>query len=157
MKKIYLFLLAAAGILAVASCAREQLIDKSGEAVNEETTTLTFSFGETKTALVGGKTTWEAGDKVRVFTSNGGFYRDVVVPEEAVGQASFSAEVNLKDTLYFAAYPIEAISGVSGGKVNITLPSNPDGRFASANICVGATKGSEFKLHNATAVLKVDV
>ena len=157
MKKIYLFLLAAAGILAVASCAREELIDKSGEAVNEETTTLTFSFGETKTALVDGKTTWEAGDKIRVYTSNAGFYRDVEVPAEAVGKASFSADVNLKDTLYYAVYPIEACTGVSGGKVNVKLPTNPDGRFASANICAAATKGTELKFHNTTAVLKISV
>ena len=156
MKKIYLFLLAAAGILAVASCAREQLIDPSGEETSE-VTTLTFSFGETKTALVGGKTTWETGDKIRVYTSNAGFYRDVEVPAEAVGQSSFSADVNIKDTLYYAVYPIEACTGVSGGKVNVKLPTNPDGRFASANICAAATKGSEFKFHNATAVLKINV
>ncbi len=158
MKKIYLFLLAAAGILAVASCAREELIDKTdvGNAP-EEVTTFTFGFDATKTALVGGKTTWEAGDKIRVYTSNAGFYRDVVVPEEAAGLASFSAEVNLKDTLYYAVYPIEACTGVSGGKVNIKLPTNPDGRFASANICVAETKGTNFQMKNATAVLKINV
>ena len=158
MKKIYLFLLAAAGILAVASCAREELVDKTGE-VNapEEVTTLTFSFDATKTALVDGKTTWAAGDKIRVYTSDGGFYRDVEVPEEAVGKASFSAEVNIKDTLYYAVYPIDASNGVVGGKISVNLPKNPDGRFDSANICVAATKGPEFKMHNVTAVLKVTV
>ncbi len=158
MKKIYLFLLAAAGILAVASCAREELIDKSGETnAPEEVTTLTFSLGSTKTALVGGKTTWEAGDKIRVYTSNAGFTRDVEVPAEAVGKSSFSAEINIKDTLYYAVYPIEACSGVADGKINVTLPTSPDGRFASANICVAATKGPEFQFKNATAVLKVKV
>lgn len=158
MKKIYLFLLAAAGILAVASCAREELVDKTGE-VNapEEVTTLTFSFDASKTALVDGKTTWASGDKIRVYTSDGGFYRDVEVPEEAVGKASFSAEVNIKDTLYYAVYPIEASNGVVGGKISVNLPKNPDGRFDSANICVALTKGPEFKMHNVTAVLKVTV
>ena len=157
MKKIYLFLLAAAGILAVASCAREELVDKSDVAAPEEVTTFTFGFDATKTALVGGKTTWEAGDVIRVFTSNAGFYRDVTVPDEAVGQSSFSADVNIKDTLYYAVYPIEACTSVSGGKINVTLPTSPDGRFASANICVASTKGSDFQMKNATAVLKINV
>ena len=158
MKKIYLFLLAAAGILAVASCAREELVDKTGE-VNapEEVTTLTFSFDATKTALVDGKTTWASGDKIRVYTSDGGFYRDVEVPEEAVGKASFSAEVNIKDSVYFAVYPIEASKGISGGKLTVNLPKNPDGRFDSANICVAVTRNSTFQMHNVTAVLKVTV
>ena len=158
MKKIYLFLLAAAGILAVASCAREQLIDKSGEAnAPEEVTNLTFSFDATKTALVDGKTTWAAGDKIRVYTYDGTFYRDVEVPEEAVGKSSFSAEVNIKDSVYFAVYPIEASKGIAGGKITVNLPQNPDGRFDSANICVAVTRGSEFQMHNVTAVLKVTV
>ena len=114
MKKIYLFLLAAAGILAVASCAREELIDKSGEAVNEETTTLTFSFGETKTALVDGKTTWEAGDKIRVYTSNAGFYRDVEVPAEAVGKV---------DVVQFRMVKIQPIRNMSAcHKMNLSNP-----------------------------------
>ena len=158
MKKIYLFLLAAAGILAVASCAREELLDKTGE-VNApgEVTTLTFSFDATKTALVDGKTTWAAGDKIRVYTHDGTFYRDVEVPEEAVGQSSFSAEVNIKDSVYFAVYPIEASKGIAGGKITVNLPKNPDGRFDSANICVAVARGSEFQMHNVTAVLKVTV
>lgn len=158
MKKIYLFLLAAAGILAVASCAREELFDNSNEAnAPEEVTTLTFSFDATKTALVNGKTVWEEGDKIRVYTSDGGFYKDVEVPAEAIGQSSFSAEVNLKDTLFYAVYPVEASKGIVEGKVVVNLPKNPDGRFASANICVASTKGSDFQFQNVTAVLKINV
>ena len=157
MKKIYLFLLAAAGVLAVASCAREQLVDNSEEVTSEELTSFTFSLDATKTALVDGKTTWEAGDKVRIYTSDGGFYRDVTVPEEAVGTSSFNAEVNLKDTLYYAAYPVNLVKSCAGGKITMTLPSKPDGRFASANICVAQTTGTSFQMKNATAVLKIKV
>ena len=140
MKKIYLFLLAAAGVLAVASCAREQLVDNSEEVTSEELTSFTFSLDATKTALVDGKTTWEAGDKVRIYTSDGGFYRDVTVPEEAVGTSS----VNL-------------VKSCAGGKITMALPSKPDGRFASANICVAQTTGTSFQMKNATAVLKIKV
>ena len=158
MKKIYLFLLAAAGILAVASCAREELIDKALTTDEpSEVSTLTFSFDGTKTALVDGKTTWEAGDKIRVYTSDGGFYRDVEVPAEAIGQSSFSAEVNIKDSVYYAVYPIEASKGIADNKITVTLPKNPDGRFASANICVAITRDSEFQMKNVTAVLKVNI
>ena len=159
MKKIYLFLLAAAGILAVASCAREELIEKSGVAnAPEEVTTLSFSFADTKTALVDGKTTWAEGDKIRIYTSDGSYYRDLEVPAEAVGQSTFTTEaVMVKDSVYFAVYPIGACKGIEGGKVKLTLPKNPDGRFASANISVAATKDSLFKMHNVTAVLKINV
>ena len=158
MKKIYLFLLAAAGIFAVASCAREELAEpESLVSATDEVTSLTLSFDNTKTALVDGKTTWEEGDKVRIINSTGTFSQDVEVPADAAGKASFSAEVNMKDTLYYAVYPVESSKGVSGGKVVVNLPKNPDGRFASANICVAATKGTDLQLRNVTAVLKISV
>ena len=126
-------------------------------ATNGETTTLTLSFDGTKTALVDGKTTWAEGDKIRIYNSNGKFFNDVTVPAEAVGKAAFDVEVNLKDTVFFAVYPVEADKGVSGGKVSVALPSNPDGRFASANICVAATKTNTLAFQNVTAVLKVTI
>ena len=158
MKKIYLFLLAAAGIFAAASCARVEIADPTQDpAANGETTTLTLSFDQTKTALVDGKTTWAEGDKIRIYNSDAKFHNDVTVPAEAVGKGSFDVEVNLKDSVFFAVYPIEADNGVSGGKVNVALPSNPDGRFASANICVAATKTNTLTFQNVTAVLKVTI
>ena len=158
MKKIYLFLLAAAGIFAAASCARVEIADPTQDPANNgETTTLTLSFDQTKTALVDGKTTWAEGDKIRIYNSDGKFHNDVTVPAEAVGKAAFDVEVNLKDSVFYAVYPVEADKGVSGGKVNVALPSNPDGRFASANICVASTKGTNLALKNVTAVLKVTV
>ena len=158
MKKIYLFLLAAAGILAAASCAREELMDPSQSLNCDEVTTLTFSLESTKTALVDGKTTWVSGDKVRVYNSTGTFSQDIEIPEDAVGKSAFSVDVSMKDTVYYAVYPVEAANGISDKKVSVVLPSNPDGRFASANICAAEVhNGTTLQLRNVTAVLKINI
>ena len=158
MKKIYLILLAAAGILAAASCAREEIVDPSqAQKPASEATTLTVAFDECKTALVDGKTYWVKGDVVRIYNSTGSFYNDVVIPEESDGQKAFECEVDFKDTTYFAVYPKESAAGVADKKVNIKIPSDPDGLFASANICAAETKGTTLAMRNVTAILKVDV
>ena len=159
MKKIYLILLAAAGILAAASCAREEIVDPSQvQKPASEVTTLTVAFDEgIKTALVDGKTYWVKGDVVRIYNSTGAFYNDVVIPEEADGKKTFDCEVDFKDTTYFAVYPKESAAGVADKKVKIKIPSDPDGLFASANICAAETKGTTLAMRNVTAILKVDV
>lgn len=157
MKKIYLFLLAAAGIFAAASCAVEEMTAPVEENGTGEVTTLTFAFDATKTALVNGKTTWAAGDKIRVYNSTGTFNQDVEVPEEGIGQAEFTAEVNMADTLYYAVYPVNAVKSFSAGKIKVNLKTDPDGLFSSANICVAQSKDGKFQMRNATGVLKVKV
>ena len=159
MKKIYLILLAAAGIFAAASCAREEIVDPSqAQKPASEATTLTVAFDEgNKTALVDGKTYWVKGDVVRVYNSTGSFYNDIVVPEEFDGQKAFECEVDFKDTTYFAVYPQESAAGVADKKVKIKIPSDPDGLFASANICAAETNGTTLAMRNVTAILKVDV
>ena len=157
MKKIYLFLLAAAGIFAAASCAVEEMTAPVEENGTGEVTTLTFAFDATKTALVNGKTTWTAGDKIRVYNSTGTFSQDIEVPEEGAGKAEFTADVNMADTLFYAAYPASAVKSFADGKITLSLATNPDGRFASANLCVAMTKGTNLQFHNATAVLKINV
>ena len=158
MKKIYLILLAAAGILAAASCAREEIVDPSqAQKPASEATTLTVAFDEGKTALVDGKTYWVKGDVVRIYNSTGSFYNDVEIPEEADGQKAFECNVDFKDTTYFAVYPTESAAGVADKKVKVKIPSDPDGLFASANICAAETKGTTLSMRNVTAILKVDV
>ena len=158
MKKIYLFLLASASVFAVASCQQAELEEPMP--VNpEEVTTLTLAFDATRTTLVDGKTAWVAGDKVRIYNSTGTFYDDVTISEADAGKTSIEIEVNMKDKEYFAVYPVEAANGVSEGKIGIKIPNNPDGLFASANICVAQTGegGTTLRMRNATAILKLKV
>ena len=159
MKQIRLFLYAAISALAVASCAKEAELVEPEAIASGEKTVLTLSLGgsDTKTALVGGKTTWTAGDVVRIYNATGTYSQDVEVPAAATGLASAELEVSMKDTMYFAVYPATAANGCSAGKVGIKLPSNPDGLFASANICAAQSKGTNLQMRNVTAVLKVNI
>ena len=85
MKQIRFFLYAAISALAVASCAKEAELVEPEAIASGEKTLLTLSLGssETKTALVGGKTTWTAGDVVRIYNATGTFSQDVEVPASA--------------------------------------------------------------------------
>ena len=157
MKTIKLFIVAALGILAAASCAREEIVVPAGGTANGETSVLTLSFDNTKTALVGGKTTWTGGEVVRIYNHTATFYQDVTVPESEAGKASAQIEVNMADTSYYAVYPATAAKACAPGKVTVNIPSNPDGLFASANICAGHSEGTALKLRNVTAVLKVNI
>lgn len=158
MKRFNIILLAAASVFAAASCAKA-VLEEPVAGVPGETTTLTLSFETTKSALVNGKTTWLAGDVIRIYSSAGSFYQDVAVPEAQAGKSSVDLEVNMADTKYFAIYPVEAANGIASGKPSIKLSANPDGRFASANVCVAETAdgGTTLSMKNATAVLKVTV
>ena len=157
MKKISIFLLAAASILAVASCERAEIQEPVAIA-SGETTTLTLAFDATKTALVDGKTTWVAGDKVRIYSAEGTSYQDVEVPSDAAGKATVTVEVNMKSDKYYAVYPVESANGITDGKVGILIPTRPDGLFASANICVAeVADGTTLSFKNVTSILKVNV
>ena len=144
MKQIRLFLYAAISVLAVASCAKEAELVEPEAIASGEKTMLTLSLGnsDTKTALVGGKTTWTAGDVVRIYNATGTYFQDVKVPAAATGLASAELEVSMKDSVYYAVYPAAAADGCSVGKVNVKLPGNPDGLFSSANICAARSNGT---------------
>ena len=159
MKQIRFFLYAAISALAVASCAKEAELVEPEAITSGEKTLLTLSLGssETKTALVGGKTTWTAGDVVRIYNATGTFSQDVEVPASASGLASAELEVNMKDTVYYAVSPAAVAGGCSGGKVNVNIPGNPDGLFSSANICAAKSNGTNIQMRNLTAVLKVNI
>lgn len=122
-----------------------------------ETTTLTLAFDATRTQLVDGKTAWAAGDKVRILNSDGKYTVDVEVPADQDGKTSFDVEVKMKDTSYFAVYPVSAAEGIADNKVKIRIPSSTSGRFADANICAAKAVGTTLSMRNVTSVLKLNV
>ena len=159
MKKFNIFLFAAIGIMTVASCERAEMAEPVVLAQSGETTTLTLQFDATKTALVDGKTKWLAGDKVRIYSSAGTYYEDVEISEDQVGKESAEVVISMKDTTFYAVYPIESAEGVSGGSLRVSLPSNADGLFESANICAGKTEknGTSVTLSNLASIMKINV
>lgn len=148
--------MALAGIVAMASCEKEELTDSS---LNEEgVTTLTLSFDDTKTTLDGGKTRWAAGDVIRIYSSKGVSSQDYTVTDADAGKSSIQVEVNMRDKNYYVVYPAKAANGIKSDKPVIRIPSDPDGRFASANICAAYGSSDEpLKMHNVTAVMKINV
>lgn len=156
MKRLFTYLISAASVFAVWACNRAEM-EAPVEVNPDEVTTLTLSFENSKTTLVEGKTTWVAGDKVRIYNATGTFYEDVVIPVAEDGASSVKVEVSMSDKKFFAVYPATAADGISSGKVGINIPSSPDGRFASANICVAETTTNTLSMVNATAILKLKV
>lgn len=155
MKKLYIFL-ASAALLAFAACERTEMeAPVAGDPA--ETTTLTLAFDATRTQLVDGKTAWAAGDKVRILNSDGKYTVDVEVPADQDGKTSFDVEVSIKDTAYFAVYPVSAAEGIADNKVQIRIPSSTSGRFADANICAAKAVGTTLSMRNVTSVLKLNV
>ena len=158
MKKISILLLAAASIFAVASCERAELQESVPVSVSEEVTLLTLEFDATKTALIDGKTSWVAGDKIRIYSEAGTSYQDVEISSEDAGKASVHVEVNMKSNKYYAVYPVESANGITDGKVSVVIPTKPDGLFASANICVAeVSEGTTLSFKNVTSILKVNI
>lgn len=156
MKRSYLFILALAFTSALASCEREELTDSS---MNEGGfTTLTLSFDGTKTTLDGGKTKWAAGDVIRIYSAAGTSEEDYTVPAADAGKSSIQLEVKMRDKNYYAVYPAKASIGFDSGKPVIKIPNDPDGRFASANICAAYGSADDaLQMHNVTAVFKINV
>lgn len=158
MKKTTKFFFAALSILAVASCAKEELTEST--AVGNVISSVTVGFDQTKTALQGTKTVWAAGDTL--WLSNGTESKKVGVPESAIGSQSFTFENSFDGTLYIV-YPYAAAQGVSEGKVTVKVESTQDGSFGNANISCGVSTKPEsgsraaVTLKNVTAVMKVNV
>ena len=170
MKKIIIFAVAIATFFAFSSCQKEALQD------NESTNgvriiTAEFENNATKTELNDGVTPeWTPGDVIRIL--NVSTYQDVVLvsgetpPAEGKGiikdgKIVIAIDDDLIGTLY-AVYPASATTMEScDGNITFTIPTEQDGNFGSANICVA--KSTEYDennkdnliFRNATAVLKI--
>lgn len=157
MKKSINILFGALAVLLMASCAKEEALlnqkNDSGKA-----RTFTCSFEQTKTDIVEGKTVWLKGDSIWV--SNGRAVERFGVPQEAAGKKEFSFTSKLGGAIY-VVYPLSAADGKDVGlvddKIVVDIPSNQDGTFGSANICVARTLDENVVLKNVTAVMKFTV
>ena len=154
MKKINI-LFAAFAVVAMASCAKEEMLLQQG-AEDSVSRTFTCAFDpSTKTNLVEGKTVWALGDTIWV--SNGRGTEKFGVPESAVGQKTFSFTSKLGGAIY-VVYPYNAVAAdVEGDKLTINVKANQDGNFSGANIAVAKTLDENVTLKNATGIMKFTV
>ncbi len=160
MKKITYLLIAAFTLVSVASCVKEMTPEVAPESgVTGQVFTVSLP-AETRTALAIRKTVWAEGDSLWV--SNGVESEAVVVPSSAWGGKSFdfatkTVKTSEENPKIWVVYPYTAAAGVTDSKVNVIIPSQQDGEFASANICAAESWGYNIPLRNVTALMKVTI
>jgi len=163
MKKILSITIAAAALLSIASCQKENLGTPNVEP--EKTVrviTGEFSNDETKTTLgTNDKPQWSEGDVIRVL--NGTSYQDITltnsnIDSEDASKITFSTTL---EGMLYAVYPASATTMTScDGNITFAIPAVQDGTFGSANICVASGDGetsNSIYFSNATAVVEMKV
>lgn len=161
MKKTFRFVLAAAAVLAAASCAKEY-VESLPEVVNEAnlvTFTVSINDDATKTSLAEGKTVWATGDSLLLTDGTKKFA--AAIPADYVGENYAeikidTSKIDVSKTLY-AVYPYTAYSSVSSGAVSVKVGNDQSGNFDEANICVAKSDNFNFALKNAASILKFTV
>ena len=124
MKKILIFSAAVLGLIAVASCAKQEQETVDSAAKSKVRTTINAILESPKTAL-GDKTEgswpnyWKEGDKISV---NGLTSIELDGQYDGKDAASFTVE-GVLSTPYYAAYPASAVSEYSTGSATITVPA----------------------------------
>ena len=161
MKKTIIFAsVALATLLAFSSCQKETLQD------NESTNgvriiTAEFENNATKTELNDGVTPeWAVGDEILIL--NAFDHQYVTLLDGDITNNKITFTTSLEGTLY-AVYPASAttMERCPDDNITFTIPTEPDGTFGSANICVAKsteedeTNKDNLIFRNATAVLKI--
>ena len=156
MKKTIKMLFVAALAIASAACAREEVLD--GGQTRGEVRTFTCSFDEdaqTRTDITKqGKTVWSEGDKI--FVTNGTESDTLTVDSKFAGQRYFEFSTTLEGEIY-VVYPCTAANEVKDGKFTLTVPSEQNGLFGSANISCAVAKDRYVKMKNVTSVIRFKV
>ena len=161
MKKIIIFAIAVATLFAFSSCQKENLQD-NGTTNGVRIITAEFENNATKTKLNSDGVTpeWKGGDEIRIL--NATTHQDVTLTDGNISNNKITFATSLTGTLY-AVYPASATEMTSciNGNITFTIPTEQDGTFGSANICVAKSKEDEepnkdnLIFRNATAVLKI--
>lgn len=129
MKKIYSYVIAAAAMLAAASC--QEIVEPAVK--GPEAFSLTAVAGvDTKTTLVDGvKTYWTPGDELTVFDANGQNQKFVTAITEPAGSAVFSTETfampeDMNNAVLLAIYPYtqNAYTDFASYVANLEIPAS---------------------------------
>jgi len=165
MKKIIATAIAAAALLSLASCQKEELKNMdNGSAKTERIISGAFTGSITMTTLDTDNVTplWSVGDVIRVL--DGTEYQDITLAAGNItdGGKKITFATTLTGTQLYAVYPASAtaMTSCTDGNICFTVPAIQDGTFASANICVASGDGSTANtiyFSNATAVVEMSV
>ena len=162
MKKIIIFAVAVANLFAFSSCQKENLQD-NGTTNGIRIITAEFENNATKTTLNSdGKTPeWKVGDKIRILGTAPNEFAVITLTTDNIKNdgRTITFGTSFTGDLY-AVYPASAteMTSCSDGNITFTIPTEQDGTFGSANICVAKSmEDDDTKLifRNATAVLKI--
>lgn len=162
MKKTIIFAtVAIATLFAFSSCQKETLLD-NGSTNGVRTITAEFENNATKTDLNSDGVTpeWKVGDEIRILNATN--YQYVTLSDGDITNNKITFTTSLEGTLY-AVYPASATEMTSciDGNITFTIPTEQDGTFGSANICIAKsteedeTNKDNLIFRNATAVLKI--
>ena len=152
MKKITLFLLAAAALFA--ACTKVEPVHKSFTATFDSE-----NSNGTRTELVtGNEVHWIAGDAITIFDGETNVQSTTT---DAGASAKFEADLS-SAAPYYALYPYDANAVINGSKkITTTLLAvqrAKAGSFADdLNICVAKTEASTFSFKNVLSYLKFRV
>lgn len=103
---------------------------------------------------------WKVGDEIRILNATN--YQYVTLSDGDITNNKITFTTSLEGTLY-AVYPASATEMTSciDGNITFTIPTEQDGTFGSANICIAKsteedeTNKDNLIFRNATAVLKI--
>ena len=142
-------------LVIVSSCTKENQ-EQNGNILGSRKITATFD-DNTKTALgSGNKPQWLVGDKIWV--SDGSNSASITLTASDIKTAT-TFEITLPNSItgstIYAVYPATVASGITDGKISISIPQVQTGTFAEANICVAKTNSNNLKFKNATSIIKV--
>lgn len=171
MKKIYSYVIAAAAMLAAASC--QEIVEPAVK--GPEAFSLTAVAGvDTKTTLVDGvKTYWTPGDELTVFDANGQNQKFVTDITEPAASAVFSTETfampeDMNNAVLLAIYPYAegAVTNfqtyVAGLEIPMTQQAVKNGFDPDASIAYALAMGEDaaaknLKFHNLYGLFKFTV
>ena len=152
----------AAAVTLAASCQKEIENNVDNTPVVSENAvvfTATSEDAQSKTTIENGTgaqriVKWAAGDLIDIFWDGGS---TSPAAKSAGSTTTFEAEVDAASD-YFAVYPSGA-GKFDTGVLSITVPSDQDGQFASANIAVATTTAADktFNFYNASALVKFTI
>ena len=160
MKK-YIFM-AVAGMLALSSCSNDENEPIAQKVPQQMTFTAGFGDGATtRASLSGYSVTFDAGDKISIFSANN---NNVQFTTSAGGaSATFSGTATAGDPTYYAVYPYKNSYTFSAGVVSgVVIPHDQSaaaysgcGWDPNAAIAYATTTVSSLQFYNACALLKV--
>ena len=159
MKKVLVNIISILSLIVVivSSCTKENQ-EQNGNILGSRKITATFD-DNTKTALgSGNKPKWSVGDEIWV--SDGSNSTSITLTESDIDiETATTFEITLPESIkgstIYAVYPAAVASGITEGKISISIPQLQTGTFAEANICVAETNGNNLKFKNATSIIKV--